>query len=43
VAKGHILQEVDFLGDAHSILINQETGWYEAEADPRRAGWAEGY
>jgi gamma-glutamyltranspeptidase/glutathione hydrolase len=42
-AKGHHLTEVDFLGDLHSIRINPETGEYEAEADPRRAGWAEGY
>jgi len=42
-SKGHTITEVDFLGDAHSILINPETGWYEAEADARRAGWAEGY
>ncbi|GEO04614.1 gamma-glutamyltransferase [Adhaeribacter aerolatus] len=42
-AKGHVITEVDFLGDAHSILINPETDWYEAEADNRRAGWAEGY
>jgi gamma-glutamyltranspeptidase / glutathione hydrolase len=43
IAKGHTVSVVDFLGDAHSILINPETGWYEAEADARRAGWAEGY
>ena len=43
IARGHTVSEVDFLGDAHSILINPETGWYEAEADARRAGWAEGY
>jgi gamma-glutamyltranspeptidase/glutathione hydrolase len=42
-AKGHQLTEVDTLGDLHSIRINPHTGAYEAEADPRRAGWAEGY
>lgn len=42
-AKGHHLAEVESLGDLHSIRINHETGEYEAEADPRRAGWAEGY
>lgn len=41
--KGHQLMEVDMLGDLHSIRINPDTGEYEAEADPRRAGWAEGY
>ena len=42
-AKGHTFTEVDFLGDAHSILIDPKTGIYQGEADPRRAGWAEGY
>jgi len=42
-AKGHIVNEGDYLGDAHSILINSETGEYEAEADPRRNGWAEAF
>jgi len=42
-AKGHIVNEGDYLGDAHSILINPETGEYEAEADPRRNGWAEAF
>jgi gamma-glutamyltranspeptidase / glutathione hydrolase len=42
-AKGHHLIEVDLLGDLHSIRIDPETGEYQAEADPRRAGWAEGY
>lgn len=42
-AKGHTFSEVDFLGDAHSILVDPKTGEYQAEADPRRAGWAEGY
>jgi gamma-glutamyltranspeptidase/glutathione hydrolase len=42
-AKGHTFSEVDFLGDAHSILIDPETGTIHVEADPRRAGWAEGY
>jgi gamma-glutamyltranspeptidase / glutathione hydrolase len=41
--KGHHLSEVETLGDLHSIRINPQTGEYEAEADPRRAGWAEGY
>jgi len=42
-AKGHILKEGDYLGDAHSILINPNSGEYEAEADPRRYGWAEAF
>jgi gamma-glutamyltranspeptidase/glutathione hydrolase len=42
-AKGHKFAEVEFLGDLHSIRIEPKTGEYEAEADPRRAGWAEGY
>ena len=42
-AKGHLLKEGDYLGDAHSILINPITGEYEAEADPRRNGWAEAF
>jgi len=42
-AKGHIVNEGDYLGDAHSILINPKTGEYEAEADPRRNGWAEAF
>lgn len=41
--RGHQLMEVETLGDLHSIRINPETGEYEAEADPRRAGWAAGY
>ncbi|WP_169728025.1 gamma-glutamyltransferase [Adhaeribacter aquaticus] len=41
--KGHKFAEVEFLGDLHSIRVNPETGEYEAVADPRRAGWAEGY
>ncbi|MGV3641571.1 MAG: gamma-glutamyltransferase [Adhaeribacter sp.] len=41
--RGHQLSEVESLGDLHSILVNPQTGEYEAEADPRRAGWAEGY
>lgn len=41
--RGHQLSEVESLGDLHSILVNPRTGEYEAEADPRRAGWAEGY
>lgn len=42
-ARGHQLSIVESLGDLHSILVNPVTGEYEAEADPRRAGWAEGY
>ncbi|MDB5263839.1 MAG: gamma-glutamyltransferase [Adhaeribacter sp.] len=42
-SQGHSVAEVDFLGDAHSIFIDPVTGLYEAEADTRRAGWAEGY
>ena len=42
-AKGHILKEGDYLGDAHSILINPVSGEFEAEADPRRNGWAEAF
>lgn len=41
--KGHHLSVVENLGDLHSIRVNPQTGAYEAEADPRRAGWAEGY
>lgn len=42
-ARGHRLAEVEHLGDLHSIAIDPQTGHYQAEADPRRAGWAEGY
>ena len=42
-AKGHILKEGDYLGDAHSILINPVSREFEAEADPRRNGWAEAF
>jgi len=42
-AKGHTIIIGDYLGDAHSIWINPLTGEYEAEADPRRNGWAEAF
>lgn len=42
-SKGHKLAEVEFLGDAHSILIDPSRGLIYGEADTRRYGWAEGY
>jgi gamma-glutamyltranspeptidase/glutathione hydrolase len=42
-SKGHRIEFVDFLGDAHSIWIDPATGMYYGEADNRRMGWAEGY
>ncbi len=42
-SKGHIIEAVKFLGDAHSIGIDPATGIYYGEADKRRMGWAEAF
>ncbi len=42
-AKGHKIEETEFIGDAHSIWIDPKSGLIYGEADTRRYGWAEGY
>lgn len=39
---GHVVEDVEYLGDAHSIWINPVTGRMHGEADFRRMGWAQG-
>lgn len=39
---GHVVEDVEYLGDAHSIWIDPVTGRRHGEADFRRMGWAQG-
>lgn len=41
--RGHELRERNFMGDAHVIAIDPETGLRLGAADPRRGGAAVGY
>ncbi len=42
-AKGHVLQARRSLGDAHTILVDPQTGARLGAADPRRGGQAVGH
>src|SRR5262249_13197119 len=42
-ARGHVIEWVDAMGDAHSIMIEPKTGVRLGGVDPRRNGSALGY
>jgi gamma-glutamyltranspeptidase/glutathione hydrolase len=43
LVRHHRIKPVDFIGDAHSIWIDPDSGMYYGEADRRRQGFAAGY